>query len=176
LGGVPIIVDIPPKLEAYAILSMTQSEKFLTFLVDIFMFETTAITETAIGNIIMVVAVLLSHMLIKPVEKINPSNILLPPVPVKRMIFNAILLCRFHFSMPSPIMNPPMKRKITSFEYEIATSENLEMPSKGNITNGNNATTGIGIASVIHHTIIIAATARTLHGVGANASGLIQKK
>jgi hypothetical protein len=69
-----------------------------------------------------------------------------------------------------------MKRKITSFEYDIATSENLEMPSKGNITNGNNATTGIGIASVIHHTIIIAATASTLHGVGANASGLIQKK
>jgi hypothetical protein len=116
LGGVPIIVDMPPKLEAYAILSMMQSEKFLTFLVAISIFETTAITETAIGNIIMVVAVLLSHMLIKPVEKIKPSNILLPPVPVKRMIFNAILLCRFHFSIPSPIMNPPINRKITSFE------------------------------------------------------------
>jgi hypothetical protein len=50
------------------------------------------------------------------------------------------------------------------------------MPSNGNISNGNKATTGIGIASVIHHTIIIAATASTLHGVGANANGLIQKK
>jgi hypothetical protein len=176
LGGVPMIVDIPPKLEAYAILSMMQSEKFLALLIPIFMFETTAITEAAIGSIIMVVAVLLSHMLIKPVEKINPSNILLPPVPVKRMIFNAILLCRFHFSIPSPIMNPPMKRKITSFEYELATSENLEMPNNGKITKGNSATTGIGIASVIHHTIIIAATASTLDGMGANASGLIQKK
>jgi hypothetical protein len=69
-----------------------------------------------------------------------------------------------------------MKRKITSFEYELATSENLEMPNNGKITKGNSATTGIGIASVIHHTIIIAATASTLDGMGANASGLIQKK
>jgi len=99
----------------------------------------------------------------KPVARINPRIILLPPVPVNCTIDKAIRLCRFHFSIPNPIMNPPMKRKITSFEYEDATTENFEMPSNGNATNGNNATTGIGMASVIHHTIIITEIANALH-------------
>lgn len=69
----------------------------------------TAITDNAIGYIIIVVAVLLSHMLNSPVESIKPSTMRSPRVPVALMILSAILLCRFHFSMAKPRTNPPKK-------------------------------------------------------------------
>ena len=50
----------------------------------------TWITDNAIGNIIIVVAVLLIHILIKPVANIKPSTILLPLVPVILTIPKAI--------------------------------------------------------------------------------------
>jgi hypothetical protein len=64
-------------------------------------------------TIIIVVAVLLSHMLNNPVASMNPRMIRLPLVPVMFTILNAIRLCKFHFSMARPIMNPPINKKIT---------------------------------------------------------------
>ena len=132
---------------------------------------TTVITEAAMGYIIIVVAVLLSHILIKPVESMKPKMIRFPPVPVNFTIDNAIRLCKCHFSIASPIMKPPIKRKITSFAYGAAASPILETPINGNNTNGMIATTGIGMASEIHHEIINMAIAKTLLAAGSNESG-----
>jgi len=54
------------------------------------------------GNIIIVVAVLLSHILRKPEAIINPSIILFPLVPHRVRIAKAIRLCKPHFSIASP--------------------------------------------------------------------------
>ena len=95
-----MMVAMPPKLEAYAITIIIQNEKFLILLESIDgVVSTILMTARAMGNIIMVVAVLLSHILKNPVEIINPRITLLPLVPVIFIIFNAIRLCKFHFSI-----------------------------------------------------------------------------
>ena len=43
----------------------------------------------------------------------------------------------------------------------MAVSEKLEIPNKGKKTNGNNAVTNNGMASVAHNTAIKTATAAT---------------
>lgn len=140
---------------------MIQSAKLRRLGLWSFFAYTTAMTDAAIGYIIMVVAVLLSHMLMKPVARIKPKIILFPPVPVNCTMERAMRLWRFHFSMPKPIMNPPMNRKITSLAYGAAVSLILEMPNKGKSTSGIMDTAGIGMASVIHHVIIRTAVANT---------------
>ena len=87
-----MIVAIPPKFEAYAMDNIILKAKFFFERSPSFISKTTAMTDAAIGYIIMVVAVLLSHILMKPVERINPRMILFPLVPVSETIFNAILL------------------------------------------------------------------------------------
>jgi hypothetical protein len=126
----------------------------------------------AIGNIIMVVAVLLIHILIKPVASMNPSIILFPLVPVNFTILSAIRLWRFHFSIANPIMNPPIKRNTTSLAYGAVVSFILAILNRGNNTIGKSATTGMGNASVIHQVIINEATDITLRAFSSNWKGL----
>ena len=63
------------------------------------------------GNIIIVDAVLLTHMLIKAVAIINPAIILLGLVPDKDKIFKAILLCNPQASIADAIIKPPKNNK-----------------------------------------------------------------
>ena len=58
----------------------------------------------------MDVAVFEIHIDKNAVASINPSITLDLFVPVNLMIVNASLLCKFHFSMASAIINPPTKR------------------------------------------------------------------
>ena len=74
-------------------------------------FEKIVITDTAIGNIIIVEAVLLTHILIKAVAIINPAIILLGLVPDKDKIFKAILLCNPQASIAEAIIKPPKNNK-----------------------------------------------------------------
>jgi len=67
-----------------------------------------------------------------------------------------------------------MKRKITSLEYDTATSENFDIPNNGKKSNGNNATTGIGTDSDIHQDIMSTAIENTLHWPASNSNGLVQ--
>ncbi len=53
-------------------------------------FRTRLSTDNAMGNIIIVVAVLLIHMLMQKVDNIKPRMILFPLLPVNRRMFNAI--------------------------------------------------------------------------------------
>jgi len=170
-----MIVEIPPKLEAYAIASMIPSAKFAT-LPDLLFSFTTKITEAAMGYIIIVVAVLLSHILNNPVARINPSIILLPLVPVMFTIVSAIRLCRFHFSIASPIINPPINKKMTESAYFAVVSLIPAIPINGKSTMGMSATAGIGIASPIHHVIINAATAKTFLPFASRENGLTRRK
>ncbi len=66
-----------------------------------------------------------------------------------------------------------MIRKITSLAYGAAVSFILEMPIRGNNTNGRIETAGIGIASVPHHAIINTATDSTLRAIGSSPKGLM---
>ena len=61
----------------------------------------------AIGNIITAVALLEIHIDINAVAIIKPSIIFTILVPIKLIIFKAILLCKFHFSIAIAIINPP---------------------------------------------------------------------
>ena len=170
-----MIVEIPPKLEARAIDNMMPNEKLRTSLVSGWFSFITCMTDKAIGNIIIVVAVLLSHILIKPVARINPNMILLPLVPVRRTILSAILLCRFHFSIARPNRKPPRKRKITGLAKDEAVASSGAILNKGKSTNGNKATTGIGRDSVTHKVIMSTAIAITLFPARGTSNGLIRK-
>jgi hypothetical protein len=68
-------------------------------------------------------------------------------------------------------MNPPRKRKITGLAKGAAASFTGATPSNGNKTSGNNAVTGIGIASVIHKTAITPTTPAVRHAATLNPSG-----
>ena len=61
----------------------------------------------AIGNIITAVALLEIHIDINAVAIIKPSIIFTILVPIILIIFNAIRLCKFHFSIAIAIINPP---------------------------------------------------------------------
>ena len=124
------------------------------------------------GNIISVVAVLLSQRLKKPVDKIKPRMIRFPFVPVFWIISKAIRLCKFHFSSAMASRNPPMNKKMVESAYDRHTSFNGAMPNNGNKMIGNSATTGIGSASMIHQPIIKMATDKTILAFGSNANGL----
>lgn len=129
------------------------------------------ITDMAMGSIITVVAVLLIHILINAVAIINPKIIPLGLVPVAFTRFKAIRLCRFLFSIPRAIRNPPIKRKIIGCAYEFAASEMVKTFSRGNNTSGSIAVTDKGTVSVTHQVIIQTATAITFQAVGSRISG-----
>ena len=88
--GVPIKVAIPPIDAEYAIANNNGIVK--SFSLDCFWLENIAITEVAIGNIIIVDAVLLTHMLINAVAIIKPAIIIAGLVPEKDSMLMAILL------------------------------------------------------------------------------------
>ena len=148
------MVAIPPKLLLYAMANIMHTEKYLMLPLLWLFCCITNITDEAIGNIIMVVAVLLSHMLRSPVAKINPRMIRLPLVPVILTIFKAILLCKFHFSMARPSMNPPIKRKIILSAYGAAVASIVAMFINGKKMIGSKATTGMGSPPLTHRLII----------------------
>ena len=131
-----------------------------------------SITERAIGSIITVVAVLLSHILRNPVEIINPKIILLGVLPVSLIIFKAILLCEPIFSIAVAKMNPPKKRKITGLPYGEEAFLTSEMPKSGKKRMGKRAVTKMGTASVIHQIIMKKDKASVLEAIGETSKGL----
>jgi hypothetical protein len=68
------------------------------------------------GNIIKVVAVFEIHMDKKAVATIKPKIIEGIFVPINKIMFKAILLCKFHFSMAIAIKNPPMYNNTIGLE------------------------------------------------------------
>ena len=84
LGAVPIIVDNPPKLAAYATDSIKHVAN-LFFCVT----STCDITAIAIGRINKVVAVFVIHALIHPVTIMNPKMIFFGFVPTIFRVLNA---------------------------------------------------------------------------------------
>ena len=93
-GGVPISVAIPPMLHAYASPSSTTIAKFDFKFASamFFLVSTRAIIESAIGSIIIAVAVLLTHMLKNAAAIMNPIIIDFGFVPTNLRMFSAILL------------------------------------------------------------------------------------
>jgi len=82
-----------------------------SFLFIILFFEKIVITDIAIGNIITVEAVLLTHILNIAVVNINPAIILLGLVPHSPKIFKAILLCNPLLSIAEAMIKPPKNNK-----------------------------------------------------------------
>ena len=87
LVGVPIKVEAPPIDAEYAIASKSGIAKSSSL--EFISFEKIVITDNAIGSIIIVDAVLLTHILKSPVVIIKPAIILLGLVPEKVNIFKA---------------------------------------------------------------------------------------
>ena len=73
-------------------------------------------------------------------------------------------------------MNPPMKRKTTGSPYGVDASLTVETPSKGNMTIGKSALTGMGMASVIHQVTIQAPKAKTVMLFAVSTPGDTPKK
>lgn len=61
---------------------------------------------------------------------------------------------------------------MTGLEYGAAETSRLEIFKSGNRMMGNNATTGIGRASVIHQVIINPAIAKTIFAFSSTKKGL----
>ena len=85
VGGVPMIVAMPPIFAAQATLSSTGLDNL-----DCFSSFNTPSTLVAMGNIIMAVAVFEIHMDIKPVANINPAINPASLVPVRFKIHKAM--------------------------------------------------------------------------------------
>ena len=111
------------------------------------------------GNIITVVAVLLTHMLIKAVAIIKPPITATGLVPTALTVRSAILRCNPQRCIASAIINPPMNKKIRSFAYGDVASSMLTTPKIGNSAIGKSAVAGSGRASVTHHVAIKIPTA-----------------
>src|SRR3546814_3999290 len=79
-------------------------------------------TDRPIGNIMIAVAVLLTHMLRKPVAIMRPAICLRGLLPMASKIFKAIRRCKFQRCMASPMTKPPRNRKMTE-RSEEHTSE-----------------------------------------------------
>ena len=90
----------------------------------------------AIGNIIIVDAVLLTHILRSAVVIINPAIILLGLVPEKPSIFKAILLCSPLSSIAEAIMKPPKNKRTNGCAYEVATILISNRSNRGNKIKG----------------------------------------
>ena len=71
-------------------------------------------TLRAIGTIMAAHAVFETHMLRKAVTTMKPPTMAPGRAPTRRRVKKAMRRSRPQRSMASPMMNPPMKRKITS--------------------------------------------------------------
>ena len=111
-GAVPINVDIPPIVAAYAIPKSNAVSKFDLSFSDKpgIVSDITPQTANPIGSSIRVVEVFITHMLISAATSIKPPTNFLPLEPTEIIIFNAILLCNPELSIPSANINPPKNK------------------------------------------------------------------
>ena len=133
-GAVPINVDIPPKLAAYATESTKQTANCFFCAT-----STWEITATAIGSINRVVAVFVIHALRHPVTMMNPKMIFFGFVPTIFRVFNANLLWRFTFSIAFATRKPPINKKTSLSPYAEITLSISATLSRGNTNNGIDA-------------------------------------
>ena len=173
LGAVPIKVDIPPIVAAYAMPSNRAVSK-LDLSLSVSPGIVSAITpQTAkpIGNNINVVEVFITHILINAATSINPPTSFFPLDPTKIIIFRAILLWSPEFSIPRANIKPPRKRYIFLFAYGTAAFSNDVTPNKGKSASGNKAVIATGTVSVAHQIAIKTATAATSQPTSLNPDG-----
>ena len=123
------------------------------------------------GSIITVVAVLLTHMLIKAVASIKPPITATGRVPTARTVSSAILRCSPQRCMASAIIKPPINKNMRSLAYGAVASSMLTTPKSGNNAIGNSAVAGSGRASVTHHVAIRMPTATVITPPSESASG-----
>ena len=107
-GGVPIKVANPP-IEALNAIESIKALPNIRFSSSGVLFKSFICLTIAIpmGSIITAVAVFDIHMDKKAVAIIKPKIIFRTSVPIKLMMFKAIRLCKFHFSMESASIKPP---------------------------------------------------------------------
>ena len=110
-GGVPIRVAIPPIEALYAIASIRVLPKTIfSFSIVFGLSLSCEIIAKPTGKIITAVAVFEIHIERNAVAIIKPNIIFDFFVPTILMMFKAILLCNFHFSMAIAKINPPINK------------------------------------------------------------------
>jgi|GEM_PF-3035820 len=127
-------------------------------------------TEVPMGSITTAVAVLDTHMDIKPVASMKPKMMRFGLVPTTLTTISARRRCRFQRCRPNAMRKPPMKRKIVADAYGEETSLNGATPASGNTAIGIKAVAASGIASVIHHAPMSTVVAATMRMVSAEYS------
>ena len=163
-GGVPTGVAIPPIDAAYAMPSNKHGPNPRATAPDApsapgaFRFSRLRIAS-AIGNIMMAVAVFEIHIDSTAAESIKPSTRCAGRPPASRMIFRAMRRCKCQRSIASASKKPPRNKKIVELMYAPAIAPPDAMPSSGNNARGNSAVAARGTASVSHHSAIHTATA-----------------
>jgi hypothetical protein len=116
--------------------------------------------ESAMGTIIMAVAVFDIHIDKKEVASIKPNNIRPGLIPNKIRILRAILRCKFQRSMANAIKKPPINKKMRWLKYMAETVFPSTTPNSGKRATGISAVAASGMASVIHQTAIKRAMAK----------------
>ena len=86
-----------------------------------------------------------------------------PFVPIRIIIFNAILLCSPEASIPRAKIKPPKNKYIFLSANGAAVSWKVDIPKIGNNARGIKAVTATGIASVAHQIAINNRIAKTNH-------------
>jgi hypothetical protein len=119
-----------------------------------------------IGNIITEVAVLEIHIERNAVAIIKPRMINFILLPIKWMIFKAILRCKSHFSMATASKNPPRYKNTYLWPKAAVVVSISNAPVNGNITIGISAVTEMGITSVTHQRAIQIVMHRILKAAG----------
>ena len=111
-GAVPIMVDIPPMVAAYAIPNINAVSKYFCCWLDIFgiVVATTVHTAKPIGRSISVVDVFITNILTDAATSIKPPISFEPLEPIEIIILSAILLCKPELSIPSASMKPPRNK------------------------------------------------------------------
>ena len=102
------------------------------------------------GSIITEVAVFEIHIDKKAVATIKPKITYRTSEPMKEMILMAMRLCKFHFSIPIAIRNPPKYKKTNRCPKAAVVVESSIPPESGKSTMGKSAVAAMGTASVIH--------------------------
>src|SRR5690606_39656479 len=107
-------------------------------------------TDRPMGSIMIAVAVLLTHMLMKAVAIMKPPIWWLGLLPTASNTLSAMRLCRFQRCMASPRTKPPMNRNMVGLAQGVVAWATVRRPSAGTSTLGSREVAGIGIASVDH--------------------------
>ena len=128
------------------------------------------------GIIMVVTAVLLTHIERKAEAARNPAMSAGLRVPEALMMARAMRRWRFERSIARAMKIPPRKRNTTGLANGPAAVWTLQMPAAGNRTSGSRAVTANGSTSEIQSAAMSAPAPRVRQPAGERPSGFSERR